>query len=111
MSNIQTSVNGFQVPPGMMLVPAPQQQIQPQPTVSQYKPPTITHSNSFKHNKVAPPPSAHKTNHALVNNCKESLSNRFVTLNVFFSLYHSIIHGIDESLSPIILSTATTERI
>lgn len=58
MSTQQATGNGFQVPPGMMLVPIPQQQQQTQPTVSQYKPPTVTNANSFKGNKVAPPPSA-----------------------------------------------------
>lgn len=56
MSNPQNSFNGYQVPQGMMLVPMPQQQVQVQPIVSQYKPSNVTHSNSFKHNKVAPPP-------------------------------------------------------
>ncbi len=93
MSNQQTTFDGFQVPPGMMLVPAPQQQQQQQqqhqsfsriiessqqpqthPTVSQYKPPTVTQSNSFKTNKVAPPPSIYHSqpiNHTQPPNCIE----------------------------------------
>lgn len=62
MSTQQTSNNVFQVPPGMMLVPIAQQT---QPTVSQYQPPTLTHANSFKNNKVAPPPSVQP--HSILN--------------------------------------------
>ncbi len=86
MSYQQTTLDGFQVPPGMMLVPAPQQtqqqprqsQQQPQQSqtyanVSQYIPPTLNHNPSFKMNRVAPPPApVHNTqtvNHHLPNNC------------------------------------------
>lgn len=86
MSNLHASTNEFQVPPGMMLVPMPQQQSYPkimepsqpsqiQPTVSQYKPPTVTQSNSFKHNRVAPPPAldqkTHNANQPVLTNCKK----------------------------------------
>lgn len=70
MSQQPTTNDNYQVPPGMMLVPAPQQQTQP--NVSQYKPPTLTYSTSVKTNKVAPPPSAynnHTGNHGLPINC------------------------------------------
>jgi len=79
MSYQQTTLDGFQVPPGMMLVPAPQQtQQQPQQSqtyanVPQYKPPTLNHNPSFMMNRVAPPPApVHNTqtvNHILPNNC------------------------------------------
>ncbi len=73
MSNQQTTVDGFQVPPGMMLVPAPQQS-QTFQTVTQYQPPTMTYNNSMKNNKVAPPPADQNTqifNHSFPNNCIE----------------------------------------
>jgi hypothetical protein len=38
-----------------MLSTAPQQP-QPYPMMSQYNPPTVPYNNSFKNNKVAPPP-------------------------------------------------------
>jgi len=80
----QTTNDGFQVPPGMMLVPASQQQqpsfprvIEPSqqyPTVSQNKPSTLNYNNSLKNNKVAPPPLVHNRqqgNQILSNNCIE----------------------------------------
>jgi hypothetical protein len=77
MSNQQTTFDGYQLPPGMMLVAAPQQQQQEQSfprTIepSQHKTSTVAHSNSFKNNRIAPPPSAHKIqpiNNMLQNNC------------------------------------------
>lgn len=87
MSYQQTNPNGYQLPPGMMLVPAPQQQQQEQsfprvieashqqhqmhPTVTQYQPSTVAPSNSFRTSRV-PPPSDNKiqpVNHAFQNNC------------------------------------------
>ncbi len=78
MSYQPTLPDGYQLPPGMMLVAAPQQQPMPMyngpsqqpmpmyngpsqqpqvyPTISQYQPPTIINNNSLKNNKVAPPP-------------------------------------------------------
>jgi hypothetical protein len=62
MYNQQTTNDQFQVPSGMMLVPAPQQHSQPYPTVSQYQPPTMAYNNSsVKNNKVAPPPYIHNS--------------------------------------------------
>lgn len=90
MSNQQSTVDGFQVPPGMMLVPVPQQYqqqtlprtIEPsqQPAALQYKTSTVTNNNSFKRNKVAPPPSAHNTqtgSHATVSNCMDFQKTSF----------------------------------
>ncbi len=96
MYNQQTNFDGYQVPPGMVLVAAPQQeqsyprvieashqqqsyprvieasQQQPHAIVSQYQPSTVVHSNSFKTNRAVPPPSTHKIqpiNNMLQNNC------------------------------------------
>ncbi|UJR38260.1 hypothetical protein I4U23_030933 [Adineta vaga] len=64
----QNPFDTYQIPSGMVLVPASQQQQQmirktkpsqyppPHPIVSEYKPPTVSHNASFKGNKVAPPP-------------------------------------------------------
>jgi hypothetical protein len=121
MYNQQTNFDGFQVPSGMMLVAAPQQQqtfprviepsqqqtfprviepsqqqmfprvIEPSqqqtfpkviepyqqqqqtyPTVSQYNPSAVAHSNSFKTSRVAQPLSTHRiqpVDNMLQNNC------------------------------------------
>jgi hypothetical protein len=62
MPHRKTTRDEYQVPQGMMLVPVPQQQ-QSIPMV---------YSNSFKNNKVAPPPFNQNTqtgNYTLPNNC------------------------------------------
>jgi hypothetical protein len=47
------------------------QQPQSYPMISQYKPPTVPYNNSFRNNKVAPPPIYHKqtVNQMLPYNC------------------------------------------
>jgi hypothetical protein len=75
MPNQQTTGDGYQVPPGMMLVPAPQQQPETYANVSQHKHHTLNHNPSFKMNKIAPPPppppvyNTQTVNHSLPNNC------------------------------------------
>jgi hypothetical protein len=80
MPHQQTMFGEYRVPTGMMLVPAPRESIpmtnapsqQPQAytMTSQYIPPTVVYNNSFKNNKVAPPPQfAHNGQAGLPNNC------------------------------------------
>jgi hypothetical protein len=73
MPHYRTKSSEYQIPTGMMLVPIShqQQQQQPIPMVSQNKNSTMTYNNSFKHNKVAPPPSINHTqtgNHGFPSN-------------------------------------------
>jgi hypothetical protein len=67
MNRRQSMSNGYQIPSGMKLVPASPQP-EPIPMLSQYKPPPMAYNNSFKNNRVAPPPSGYNS-YAQPNNC------------------------------------------
>ena len=80
MQRRQSMSNGYQIPPGMKLVPAspqqepipmmngPGQPFQPIPMLSQYKSPPTAYNNGPRQNRVAPPPQDYNT-YTQPNNC------------------------------------------